>query len=317
MFSNFLRERGVTPDTAFKSHGLNAAAIEDKNLFVHADVFYSLTNAFADLANDRLLGLHVGEGFAFSDWPPFAIAAANSKSLFEFLTRYIQMVPTEASSVRHNLLVGAGRATYQVTRASDPGVAPIQVTGFGCAQYIRVIRAVTGQFWDPTKVSFKSKYIGGIPENYQDVEIAYSHDPGIQISYPVDWLFNDLDLNIHVTEGRTRDASPAVTVVTALRSVLGSNLHQDDLGPAAVAALMGLEAEPLLKALKHNGTTLSKEIKRMKIEQAKDALSNSKKTISEIGASLGYSDSAHFTRFFRSQTSVNPSEYRSRADLKD
>ncbi len=191
------------------------------------------------------------------------------------------------------------------------------VAYYALLQFSTVIRAVTGQFWDPTKVSFKSKYIGGIPENYQDVEIAYSRDPGIQISYPVDWLFNNLDLNINVAEGRTSEISPAVTVVTALRSVLKSKLHLDDLSPAAVAALLGLESEPLLKALKRNGTTLSKEIKHMKIEQAKDALSNSEKTISEIGASLGYSDSAHFTRFFRSQTGINPSLYRSRADLQN
>ncbi|KIC47243.1 hypothetical protein RA28_06160 [Ruegeria sp. ANG-S4] len=313
LFSNSLRSRGIDPEAAFKSHGLSATAAADENLFVHAEVFYGLTNTFADLVNDKFLGVRVGEGFAFSDWPPFASAASNAKTLSEFLIRYVQMVPTEVSSVKHSLLVEPNTATYQVTRFGDPGVAPVQVTGFGCAQYIRVIRAVTGQFWDPTKVTFKSKYIGGIPADYQDVQIAFSSNPGIEITFPVDWLFKALQLNIQVAEGQTSKVASEVTVVTALRSVLAGNLDKADLGPVAVAKLLGLEGDRLVKALKQNGTTLSKEVKRLKIERAKSELSKSDKTISEIGLSLGYHDNAHFTRFFRSQTGVNPSAFRSHA----
>ena len=201
-----------------------------------------------------------------------------------------------------------------------PGGAP---PGTGCRArsgdgiWLRAIhpgfRAVTGLYWDPSKVSFKTKHIGGIPSNYENVQIAYSGNSGIEISFPVEWLFRELQLDIQVANGRTSGASPEVTIVTALRSALGSHLDQKDLGPAAVANLLGLEADHLVKALKQIKTTLPKEIKRLKIDRAKEALSRGDETIAGIGVSLGYRDHAHFTRFFRSQTGMTPNAFRKQA----
>lgn len=317
LFSDHVLAQGINPEPAFTAHALSLSSIKTPNVFVHADVIYGLTNALADVAKDTCLGLHVGERFNFEDWPPFAQALASSRTLVEFLTRYIQMVPTEVNTVHHSLLVGPDRATYRVERLYPPEVPPVQVTGFGCAQYIRIFRAVTGTDWDATDVTLASRYTGAIPPGYQGTRIATSADPGLQISFPVAWLFRELNPVIEIAQGTNATGSPEVTLVVALRSVVKDHLDQPDLGADAVARLLGLKADRLVKALKHNKTTLPKEIKRLKIDRAKEMLRANQHSIAQIGSALGYPDNAHFTRFFRSQTGMTPRAFREASLPKD
>jgi AraC-like DNA-binding protein len=48
----------------------------------------------------------------------------------------------------------------------------------------------------------------------------------------------------------------------------------------------------------------------VRMEQAVEAVLHNDSSFSEIGAGLGFSDPAHFTRFFRNNAGVSPSEFR-------
>jgi AraC-like DNA-binding protein len=48
----------------------------------------------------------------------------------------------------------------------------------------------------------------------------------------------------------------------------------------------------------------------VRMEQAVEAVLHNDCPFSEIGAGLGFSDPAHFTRFFRNNAGVSPSEFR-------
>ncbi|WP_419740384.1 helix-turn-helix transcriptional regulator [Ruegeria sp.] len=119
----------------------------------------------------------------------------------------------------------------------------------------------------------------------------------------------------HASEGSAKHIASArqneeVTVVAALRSVLRDKLDETDLGPEVVAGLLGIQPERFLKALQRQGTTLPREIKRLRVDVAKEHLRDDKMTIAEIGLLLGYSDKSHFTRFFRGQTGMTPTKFR-------
>ena len=130
------------------------------------------------------------------------------------------------------------------------------------------------------------------------------------ISFPVEWLFEEIKLDQRVAEGMPDQSVEDVTVVAALRSALRGRLSDSDLGANRVAGLLGLDPDRLTKALRRHGTTLPKEIKRLKIDDAKTQLVEGTSSVAQIGLSLGYSDNSHFTRFFRSQTGVSPNAYR-------
>ncbi|RLK02592.1 AraC family transcriptional regulator [Ruegeria conchae] len=309
-FLQYLTERKINPQSALDQVGLKAELLSDPSVFVHSELVYGLVNTFSELSGDRYLGLHVGETFDLQGWPPFAQALQSTTSLFEFFARFVGLVPQESNSVRHSLVIEADRATYRIERQQEPTVPPVQVTAFGAAIYVRLLQTVVGDSWNPSRVRWESRYITGLPINYKGIEVGLGPDSGMQISFPVEWLFL-----LHVSEGSTKPlASPRqdeeVTVVAALRSVLRDKLDETDLGSERVAGLLGIQPDRFLKALQQQSTTLPREIKRLRVDVAKKHLREDKMTIAEIGLMLGYSDKSHFTRFFRGQTGMTPTKFR-------
>jgi len=311
-FLQYLIGRGIDPQPALDQVGLKAELLSDPSVYVHSELVYGLLNTFSDLAGDRYLGLNVGETFDLQEWPPFARALRSTKTLFEFFACFVGLVPQESNSVRHSLVIEADKATYRIERQQDPTVPPIQVTGFGAAIYVRLLQTVVGDSWDSSRVRWESRYINGLPINYKGIEIGLRTDPGMQISFPVEWLFLH-----HASEGAAKPITASrkdeeVTVVAALRSVLRDKLDETDLGAEVVAGLLGIQPERFLKALQQQGTTLPREIKRLRVDVAKAHLKEDQMTIAEIGLMLGYSDKSHFTRFFRGQTGMTPTQFRNR-----
>lgn len=318
-FVAYLQRKGIDTSLAFASVGLSEASVSDPNAFVRAEIIYGLVNRFAELAGDRYLGARVGETHDFSKWPPFAQATATAKTLVEFFATLIRTVPDEASSVEHKLEIGANVATYCVSRTIATSVRPVQVTGFACAHYLRLFRSVTGDIWDPAQVTFASALIDGVPPSYAGIETQTSRDPGIQLRFPVEWLFRDVALDVQPARQAGSDIPQDSDLVLAMRAEVSNHLDTGDLSLAGVANLLGIEPHLLERALKEIGTTVPREIKRLKIDTAKAMLENSAMTIAEISLALGYNHQAHFTRFFQTQTGQSPSEFRnmSRASNKD
>jgi AraC-like DNA-binding protein len=189
----------------------------------------------------------------------------------------------------------------------------VQVTGFGAAIYVRLLQTVVGSSWDPSLVRWESRYINGVPISYKGIEVGLGADPGMQLSFPVEWLFRDQLPEVTTSPQVTAQQGEEITVVAAMRSVLREKLDEADLGPHVVADLLGIQTDRFLRALQQQGTTLPREIKRLKIDVAKEQLKQRGKTIAEVGLLLGYSDKSHFTRFFRSQTGMTPSTFRANA----
>ncbi|MFC3612294.1 helix-turn-helix domain-containing protein [Lutimaribacter marinistellae] len=309
-FLQHLMERQIDPSPALERVGLSPGQVNDTNLYVHSELVYGLLNALSDLAGDRYLGLRVGEAFDLNAWPPFATSLQKSKTLFEFLAAYVRRVPQEASSVRHSLIVESDQAVYRVARLQEPAVAPVQSAGFGLAVHVRILQSVTGDSWDPSLVACETRYISGVPPRYAGVETRLSPDPGMRLSFPVDWLFREVTKMSRQAPPQPATRNEEVTLVAAMRSILRNRLDEPDLGPETIAGWLGIQADRLQKALKQHGTSLPREIKRLKTDVARELLCNSDKTAAEIGAKLGYADKAHFTRFFKSQTGMTPSEFR-------
>ncbi len=312
-FLQYLTDRKIDPRPALDQVGLKAELLGDPSVYVHSELVYGLLNAFAELAGDRYLGLHVGETFDLEGWPPFAQARQSSKTLFEFFASFVRLVPQESSSVRHRLIIDADKATYWIERQQEPAVLPVQVTGFGAAIYMRLLQSVVGNAWDPSVVRWESRYINGLPIDYKGIEVGLGTDPGMRFSFPVEWLSLDQMSAVEPRHQASASHDEEVTVVAAMRSVLRDKLDEADLGSQSVAGLLGIQPDRLLKALQQQGTTLPREIKRLRVDIAKEHLKERRMTISEIGLMLGYSDKSHFSRFFRGQTGMTPTMFRQRS----
>ncbi|OIA99697.1 DNA-binding response regulator [Paenibacillus sp. LC231] len=66
----------------------------------------------------------------------------------------------------------------------------------------------------------------------------------------------------------------------------------------------------------YNGEGFSEYLNKIRLEKAMELLITTEHTISEISASVGYSDQSYFTKVFKKQTGISPSQFR-RQDARE
>lgn len=105
----------------------------------------------------------------------------------------------------------------------------------------------------------------------------------------------------------------------AVSSAFKSFVHQhfkQNLNVNEYSSMLNITPNHLNKMVKKDtGRTASEVIKGITILEAKVLLLQTRLTICEISAELGFTDSSYFSRFFKNETSHSPSSYRKMIDL--
>lgn len=114
----------------------------------------------------------------------------------------------------------------------------------------------------------------------------------------------------------TRSASNK-DVVAKFERWLNEYMHSDNLEHHGMpnvkqcAQAMNLSANYLSDLLrKETGKTTQEHVHLQLIEQAKNLLLGSSKTVSEVAYQLGFEYPQHFSKFFKNKLGVSPSQYR-------
>lgn len=89
-------------------------------------------------------------------------------------------------------------------------------------------------------------------------------------------------------------------------SHLSSSIHSKDI----CKSLYTSKSVLFDKIKKETGLTLLQYINNFKINEAKNLLKNTNKSLNTISEYLGFSSTSHFSRIFKKYTSLTPNEYR-------
>ena len=316
-FVEHIEQRGFDPRPALATVGVSKKMLRDPSATVHAEIVYGLCNTLAGLSEISHLGCEVGQQFDLATWPPIAASAQATDRVDAFLYNYLMQVPQESSSVKHTLTVEAEHASYRVSRLVPTDNPPRQVDGFGIALHLRLLKTAMGPAWMPQDVLVETGYPEAVPRGFMGVRLARTETPSLTFSFPSDWLNAALNLRAKVGAPSAEAAEPDMSIVAALRSAARPLLWKDKLTAQDLAVALGLDQRRLEAALKLHQTTPARELKRLKIEVAQQALADLSRSIAEIGQSLGYADQSHFARFFRSQTGLSPQAYRRSVKPRD
>ncbi len=104
------------------------------------------------------------------------------------------------------------------------------------------------------------------------------------------------------------------TLAEAVRGVLRAQIVRSDVSEESVARRLGLGPRTLQRRLQAEGTGF-REIRTRVLEgRARALLCDTRLTVDEIAASLGYAEPNSFRRAFRSWTGLSPAAYRARVD---
>lgn len=103
-------------------------------------------------------------------------------------------------------------------------------------------------------------------------------------------------------------------IIETTAGCINNMLNLDILsqGPNAqnIANKMGVSLSTLARRLKSEGTSYSEILRMRRLSEAKHLLKNTNIPISEIALQLGYSETASFSRAFKSSSNLTPEKYR-------
>ena len=118
--------------------------------------------------------------------------------------------------------------------------------------------------------------------------------------------FNECISVLELEEGKN-----GTDIVTLAKRYIDENVFSSNISSFGVASHFNLSVDHLSRLFKNSGEgSLSDYIIHIKIERAKDILSNSSHSIRRVAELLGYTDSNYFVKLFKKRTGMTPKEYR-------
>jgi AraC-like DNA-binding protein len=287
------------------------------DLFVPAPVMYGIVEQLAAISGDPHFGVRVGERLDPFSWPPLSEAAQLSTTVGEFLLRFLINATEDASSVTYVLETNGTRATFHEKRKVDGNILPRHNDGFTVAFLLNLFSQALGEHWQGNKVLVSLCDPEVIPDGYLGIRTATTDTFGPSINFPCSWLVFPLTIK------RTKAHNHAVLAKTplpaqwieALQQILQQHIHEFDLTSQRVAEICGYSKRTLARKLQAHGTSIQREIAKIRQARAEQALTNANRSVGEIAAMIGYADSTVFSHAFKRWTGISPSQYRQRFSI--
>jgi AraC-like DNA-binding protein len=306
-----LQRRGVDAATLLKDLELPTDIPASHELFVASDTIYALVERSGELAGDPYLGFTIGSSVNLYDWDPIAEAAHRANTVGELLTLFALHASEHSSATRFYIRTDGERSTFGFERVKEPPMRPGQNDAFYMGLMSRLLRQATQDHWDPAEILFRVAEPESIPESTKAYRIARGDRSGVRITFPTAWLLERFEKTVFQASSEPLATGDMPrSLVGSVRSALQPHLHEPDLTVEKAATICGYNRRQLSHELREQGTTISKEIARLRAERASNGLASTNRRVAEIAQTVGFTDPTVFSRAFKNWTGQSPQEYR-------
>ncbi len=201
-----------------------------------------------------------------------------------------------------------------------PGVEAVdQIDDGALAIFFKLMRSLCGPQWLPLEVRFAHR-----PPRDQrpfsrlfGTSLRFDAEQSALV-FRTDWLQHKLpgvDVEIEqllLQQIAILKASQSDEFPDQVRNVLRSGLITGHADSESIAALFSMHRRTMTRRLANFGTTFEKIVDETRCEVGKRMLAETALDISQIAASLSYSDASAFSRAFRRWSGTTPAVWRSR-----
>jgi AraC-like DNA-binding protein len=315
-FINELWRRDMDPSSLLEAAGLSMEAISDPDRAVHAMVIHQLLENIADFTQDPTIGSKVGKKLDTSGWPVLVEVGVQSKTLGDFLTRFISQVNEVASSAVQYLHVEGVQSVLGEKRTIEPSVIPAQNDAFMASLALSILRRSVADQLIPSDVIMVVSDPDVLSPEYGMIQKLKGDALGFRLLFPTEWLSMPFhwDRYREIEDREKSRIGQSADLVHAFRQVLKSHVGRGRLTAVAAARLVDMDRQKLARMLARHGTSISAIIEQAQFDYAKTRIAGGD-SITNIALALGYSNPANFSRSFRRAAGVSPREYRKAADF--
>ena len=311
-FLQHLDAQKIDSDDILSEQGLSRDALTSTDIFIPAVTVYKVIEAMARTAQDPFLAVHIGENLDLNAWPVFTESVKHAASFGDFFFRFAAESVNQASSVQMRLVTDGEHATFRAYRMFEPSMVPAQADAFYVGLFTSIFQNCTAEKWNPHEILIRLSDPDAVPPGYHNLMISRGDRRGPSIRFPQKWLL----LPMHINE-KERDSiddikyqTPPRSFNNAIRQALQPHIDRTDLTADVAAELCGFKKRTLGRKLKASGSTLSKEIAKLREERATRLLKETSQSIAEVSSSVGFSDPSIFSRAFKKWTGYSPRAYR-------
>ncbi len=260
------------------------------------------------------LGYFMGEQMRVTVHGYLGLAAMTASTVGEALELAVRYAPTRTDTIALRLTTSNGQCTLTIDELIDLGsVRDVLLLALSIGLY-RIGEALTGRTLDGhLRLAIPEPDYARRFEALSAGRIAFGAATNAL-------LFDAADLALPLTmadpyaarlasdqcEEQLRSTPEASSPVVSLRRLFDAG----DVSTAGDAAsAMGLSERTLKRRLSEHGTTFSNELQQHRYRQAAALLREGRLTISEVGARVGYADTANFVRAFRRWSGKTPAAF--------
>ena len=184
---------------------------------------------------------------------------------------------------------------------------------------ISIMRTSKGQRWCPEAMCFAShvrlpgEVVGAFPGTR--ILIRCSHTSITILRKDLFDTFDKvsasgLELESFLPSKAARREAPGWDLVNFVRTLVKPYLGENFFRFETVAKIVGASERTLQRSLHANGSSFSQILQEARFEMACDYLSKGSMKITDVAMALGYQRVQNFSRDFRKQAGMTPSQYR-------
>lgn len=306
-----LQRRSIDASACLRKLGLPETVPASSEVFVAPLKLYEFVEHSAVIAQDPHFGYRIGQQLDIVDWDPISLAANEANTIGDFLLRLVAHAAEHSSATQFFLTTHGEISNFGFERAVTPDLVPAQNDAFYVAFISEMLKRAASGNWDNAKVLFTVAEPKAIPSSQEDLRLAKGNNRGMSVSFPADWLFEPFlkstfrSASTQHTTGLSRSS-----LVESLRLALIPHLHEHDLTIDLVAKICGYDQRKLSEKLRKHGTTIAREVARLRKERASEELLSSNRKVADVATAVGFTDPTVFSRAFKKWTGLSPQQYR-------
>lgn len=318
-FLTALAERNMDCDELLAECGLTRSAVENDEASVHVMVVHTFLEHVASAVKDPGFASEIGARLDTHGWPILQRAEKTAQTVGDFLTIFCAGANELASSVSSYLEIDGAKASFGERRLFKPTLLPTQNDGFMVGLSLSILQRALGDQLKPEFVTIELCAPSALSERFQCFQLIRGDEMGFRMSFPAEWL---------ILPVRNEESEPDRVVTTAqsvatnsflssFRALLRRHVGQGKLSSADVAQLVSMSQSQLGRRLVRLDTDISTELAAANLDHAKHILGQTQMPLAELADALGYADPGNFSRWFKRETGLTPSAYRSQSSLLD
>lgn len=314
-----LERMGVSPGPLLDAARLPRTLFDDPDELVAVGKAARLLDLAAERTNCPHLGLLCGESFRPDTLGVVGRLARNAVDVGSGLRGLILNLHLHGHAFVPTLTASSGTAELGLRLALELPGNTVPVIDLGMAASLMIVRGLCRPAWTPLEVLLARRPVAHRDhyERFFGAPVRFDSDRD-GIVFSAAWLGRRVcgadaarrsllqrELAVIVQQQRV----PAATMA---RRALIACITRGNVSVEAVAAAVGLHPRTLNRRLAREGTSVFELTKQVRFQIARDLLSNTSLPVTEIAATLLYSDIGAFTRAFRQWSQQSPSDWRLR-----